>query len=357
MLADRRSTPERNPKARVKATPGQVARDITFAAGAVILVIGAIFAYSGVWPPMVVVESGSMMHSDTESFVGVIDTGDLTLTKRLARDSDVITYLQGAASGYRTYGSFGDVLIYAKNGHREPGTTPIIHRAITRVTVNSTNPDCIDLPEIASPDRFCRLAGSVDLGPVWTWDRAHEGGALVNLTVDLTLVMRSMGGYVHGGFLTKGDHNDRIDEGNLQALNPEGHPGSNTVQPVMFEWIVGKAEGELPWFGAIKLALSHNTNPIPEKSTYLLILSIVIIALGPLGVETLWRRYGPAVKARIPAPWRARAVALADKLPGGKGRAKERAAQAEERRIHEDERVRHRRKKRHTPEIPDKPLQ
>jgi signal peptidase len=339
MASDRRTSSARSAGDGQRSTQAQLAIDVGVALAAVVLVISSIWAYAGVWPPMVVVESGSMMHGDGESALGVIDTGDLTLTKKVARDSDIITYLQGEKTGYRTYGSFGDVLIYSKNGHNEPGQVPIIHRAITRIVVNSTNPDCFDFPELSGPESLCRDSGTVNLGPVWTWDRSHPGGAQANLTIDLTRIVQSLGGYFHDGFITKGDHNDRIDQGNLPASPVVGHPGTPVVQPVLFEWVVGKAEGELPWFGAIKLYVGGGAGAVPGNSWRNLAIAIVAIAVGPLLVETLLKK--------APATWKSKWFAATDKLPGGKKRARRRLELEERERGHE--RVRTRRKKRHGP--------
>jgi len=339
MAYDRHTSSGRVAGEGQRSTTVQLAIDIGVALAAVVLVISSIWAYAGVWPPMVVVESGSMMHADTESALGVIDTGDLTLTKRVARETDITTYLQGAKTGYRTYGSFGDVLIYSKNGHNEPGQVPIIHRAITRAVVNSTNADCFDFPEVGGAQSYCRDSGTLDLGPVWTWDRAHAGGAQPNLTIDLTRIVQSLGGYFHDGFITKGDHNDRIDQGNLPASPVAGHPGTAVVQPVLFEWVVGKAEGELPWFGAIKLWFSGGAGAVPENSWRNLGIAVFAIAVGPLLVETLLKQ--------VPAPWKARWSAATDKLPGGKKRAMRRQELEDKERA--DDRVRTRRKKRHGP--------
>ena len=42
----------------------EAAKDVGLALGSVLLVFLVTFAYSGNWPPMVVIESGSMEHSD-----------------------------------------------------------------------------------------------------------------------------------------------------------------------------------------------------------------------------------------------------------------------------------------------------
>src|SRR3989442_6936789 len=46
---------------------------------------------------------------------------------------DVVTYLEGRASGYATYGDYGDVIIFRHGS--DP--TPVIHRAIMYVTIHN----------------------------------------------------------------------------------------------------------------------------------------------------------------------------------------------------------------------------
>ena len=79
----------------------EAAKDIGMAIGSVLLVFLLTFAYSGNWPPMVVIESGSMEHTDNPLYdepgfthIGTIDTGDLVVVKE-ARKSEIVTYLQG----------------------------------------------------------------------------------------------------------------------------------------------------------------------------------------------------------------------------------------------------------------------
>src|SRR3990172_3971719 len=73
------------------------ARDLLIAFIIVALVMAALFAYARVWPPMVVVDSASMQHSNTESSIGVIDTGDLVLVQAVGVAPDVVTYLDATA--------------------------------------------------------------------------------------------------------------------------------------------------------------------------------------------------------------------------------------------------------------------
>ena len=108
-------------------------KDVVIAFVIVIIVMASLWAFSGgIWPPMVVVESESMMHGD-DSQIGVIDTGDLTIVKKIHDRHDIITYVEGnpeykvqwtegsnpqdevsffgKSSPHRTYSDYGDVII------------------------------------------------------------------------------------------------------------------------------------------------------------------------------------------------------------------------------------------------------
>src|SRR3989304_487205 len=91
-------------------------RDLAIAFLVVALVMAALFAYQGVWRPMVVGESASMQHSNTESFVGVIDTGDLVLVQGVAAAGDVVTYIEGGAPGPPPHGDYGAGTVFIKPG-------------------------------------------------------------------------------------------------------------------------------------------------------------------------------------------------------------------------------------------------
>src|SRR2546428_8276368 len=102
----------------------ELGRDVILAVAIVGIAIGSIFAYSGVWPPMVVVESGSMQHSSSASYLGVIDTGDLVLVQAVDSDPGLVTtYVQGRATGYDTYSNYGDVIVFHPPG-APPSVTP-----------------------------------------------------------------------------------------------------------------------------------------------------------------------------------------------------------------------------------------
>ncbi|HEX9709550.1 MAG TPA: hypothetical protein VGB42_06240 [Candidatus Thermoplasmatota archaeon] len=313
-------------------------RDLAFAAVAVAVIIGGIWAYAGVWPPMVVVESGSMMHEKDASALGVIDTGDLTLVKSVGSASEIRTYMQGQADGYKTYGNFGDVVIYAKNC--DFSQTPIIHRAITRMVLNASRVS-FDFPELAPPVWDARAGDTVTL-TVWTYHVNGPVGQEMQVSVSVGAILSNMGSPPHGGFLTKGDNNGGIDQLSLSYA-----PGHGFVEPVEEDCVLGVARGELPWFGVIKLWAGGSGDSPPQNSVTSLIIALIAIVTVPFALEVAWDRFGDRVKSRVPERWRHAWHRLFDRLPGGKRRAHERAEREQElaaRRAREERRKRGRRR-------------
>lgn len=172
---------------------------------AIVLVIGLIlFGISGVWPPMVAVESGSMEpNMEVGDLVFVTEPGRLAPD---AADNDigVVTHEVGASVDYRTFGSYGSVVIY-----RPPGRTasPIIHRAMFHV----------------------------EEGENW-YDRADAEYHSATNCADLRHCPAP-----HDGFITLGDNNGAYDQAN--GLAP----------PVRAEWITGVARLRIPYLGYVRL--------------------------------------------------------------------------------------------------------
>lgn len=255
-------------------------RDAGIALTLVLLLLGAMFAYTGLWPPLVVVESDSMMHGpDNTSHIGTIDTGDLVLVKDVSRSSDIITYMDGLASGHKTYGEFGDVIIYRHMGSTT--RTPIIHRAIIYLQVND--------------DGKSYSSESLNLAPGGSWAPLDPKNTWSNLTNDITIYDV---GYDHqsvnipigailqnfarisaaptSGYVTKGDHNTDTD------LSWSG------LVPVRMDWVVGKARGEIPWFGLLKLWSSGTLKtPAPDNSVRDLWITIALIVISPIVIDIL----------------------------------------------------------------------
>jgi signal peptidase len=266
-------------------------QDIVVALVVVAIVLGALYVYGGRWPPMVVVESESMQHSDEWSYVGVIDTGDLTLVRILDKSGPVVTWVEGRDSDYSTYGEFGDVIIYHKNGLTQ--TTPIIHRAIVRIEYNAAT-GSYDVPSMGLED-----VHNFFIIPDFT--SYHTGEAeTVNLVINITVILnnfnRNPAVDPHGGIITKGDHNREVDQYSLPAWTGPGAPPpgvSRLVEPVEDEWIVGVARGEIPWFGLIKLWARGQTeaHPPPQNSGSNLVISVVLLLVAPFLAESVVIEY------------------------------------------------------------------
>lgn len=239
-------------------------KDVLTAVIVILIIVAVMFAYTGVWPPMVVIESGSMMHDDSAyGKIGTIDPGDFAFVKKVNDRNDVVTYYQGKKAGYETYGNYGDVIIYIKNG---VGGTPVIHRAMCWVEVNITeNGTFYDVPEL----NYYHLS-----------------------TITITeLNLRDYDPKVnHSGFLTKGDANNGCDQDPSAGI--EDGLGRK-VEIVKLEWIVGKAQGEIPWFGAIKLSVddwstgTNNAGNVAPDCWVMLGVSILILFILPISMDYL----------------------------------------------------------------------
>jgi signal peptidase len=187
-------------------------RDVLTSAGAVVLVGLVLFGVSGIWPPMVAVESPSMTpHMKTGDLVFVMEE------HRFAADAavegtGVVTTQVGERVNYGKFSQPGDVVVYRPDGSGLE--TPIIHRA--RFWVE----DGENWYEEANP---AFLAGA---------DDCEE---LANCPAP------------HAGFVTKGDANPQYDQvGEASAIS----------EPVRPSWVIGTAEFRIPWLGWIRLAVS-----------------------------------------------------------------------------------------------------
>ncbi len=248
-------------------------RDAGVAVLFVSLVLIAMFAYTGLWPPLVVVESDSMMHGfDNHSNVGTIDTGDLVLVKRVGKPSDVATYVDGLVSGHKTYGDYGDVVIYKRGG--SDSTTPIIHRAIIYLEYDASAgsyraPSLQYIPA----DRWSTSNASN------SWDDLNSVLYLTHLGYNDLTVTIDVGDFIRSersGFVTKGDHNLGIDQ------------MFTTTGPVDISWVVGKARGEIPWFGLLKLWSTGTLgSPAPDNSVRDLWISLALIIITPIIIDVV----------------------------------------------------------------------
>jgi signal peptidase len=171
-----------------------------------VLLVGLLlFAVSGIWPPMVAVESGSMEpHMYRGDLVFVMEEHRLAPSYATG-ETGVVTYVDATEQeDYRKFGDYGDVIVFEANGG---SATPVIHRARFWVDegenwVGEADPDYL-------PSRSC---DSVPNCPA-----------------------------PHAGFITKGDNNGLYD----QVAGISG--------PVRPSWVKGTAEFRIPWLGYVRL--------------------------------------------------------------------------------------------------------
>lgn len=216
-------------------------RDVLGGIAVLGIVLGGLYVASGgAWPPVVVVESGSMMHPESETpygRIGTIDVGDILFVQAVKDpEHDVHTWADGGA---KHYGRPGDVIVYAQDGDFE--NTSIIHRAMAYVEVKRA-PNVSTTYVVHWIDHKQLVFG-------------NEGIYLPELGFSEPFGYTPTDGYhpTYSGFITKGD--------NAQT-NPASDQAAGISDLVDPHWVIGIAHGEIPWMGLAKLALqSGQTNP------------------------------------------------------------------------------------------------
>lgn len=162
----------------------------------VMIVVGiglVLFGVSGLWPPLVAIESGSMepnMHKG--DLVFVVET-DNFVPQDVPTHHGVVTKEVGEQHGYEAFGDYGEPIVFRPDGSDQ--RTPIIHRAMAYV---------------------------------------EKGDKWEDTDGDVHTASRE-------GFLTKGDANGEYDQ--VQGL-------SGVVAP---NWVKGKAMYRIPKVGSIRL--------------------------------------------------------------------------------------------------------
>ena len=247
-------------------------RETSLAIGLVILLLGSMTIATGTYPPMVVVESGSMMHdySMEKGSVGTIDPGDLVLVMATNRH-DIITYVEameegGEHEGYEMHGMPGDVIIFRKNGGSD---TPVIHRVLLKAVSNPTGGWDVPGTNIEGVSSI-----SIELEyPCW-----HGN---TNLTIKNWIPE-------HEGYITTGDN--RATNGcqyDQQSLTDEN---GELVTAIKDEWIIGVASLEIPWVGAVKLYASGTDGQVPDNSWSNLAIMVAIVIATPVIIEMITDR-------------------------------------------------------------------
>jgi len=175
-----------------------IAKDVVTTLITVAFIIGVGIALTGTWPFMVAVQSGSMEPH--------LHIGDVVILVSPSK-TKIVTWVEGKRENYKSFGDYGDVIVYYPNGDRR--VTPIIHRVIAWVNAG---------------DRIPILD--------------HTTGRL-----KLSNVVAKSSGYI-----TQGDHNAFPDQ--LAEL-----PNGERIQPVKDSWIVGVAKFRIPYVGYFRLIL------------------------------------------------------------------------------------------------------
>ncbi len=232
----------------------------------IVAVLVGVTVYSGVIPPATVVESGSMQHSADWQF-GVINTGDIVIVKKLPNpEKDVTTYVQGRTSNFSTYGDYGNVLLYDA-----PGGLVVIHRAMFYLSWSNGNPvvqGYANQSWITVTDKYVLIK--------------NVGFTHRNLEVLIS------GFQNESGFITMGDHNlalSALYDKNLNAYIAADENVNIISHPVNQSDIVGIAQGQIPWFGLIKLNIMRLQGAwpyyyeVPNYSYYYLATALILIGI------------------------------------------------------------------------------
>ena len=245
-------------------------REVSLAIGLVILLLGSMTMATGTYPPMVVVESGSMMHDPEQGSVGAIDPGDLVLVMSPDRHQ-IITFAEateigGKHEGYETHGMPSDVIIFRKNGGSD---TPVIHRALIKAVENPNGGWDVPGTDIVAAESI-----TVELN----YDCYHGNS---NLTISNWIPQ-------HEGYITTGDN--RWSNGcqyDQQSLTDEN---GQLVTAIKDEWIIGVASLEIPWVGAVKLYASGTDGQVTFNSWSNLAVMVAVVLSAPVIIEMITER-------------------------------------------------------------------
>ena len=211
-------------------------REVCISLTIVLIVGGLLFGISGVWPPMVAVESESMEPNINKyDLVFVTEPGRFSPSE--ADQIGVVTADAVDSTEYASFNAAGSVIVFDNPQATGP---PIIHRAHFFVEegenwYDRTNPDHISASD-CDELQYCPAP--------------------------------------HDGYITKGDNeasNNRYDQAN--GIAP-------IVKP---EWVTGVARLRLPYVGYIRLALTGAASSGP-------LLPVGLGAIGATGAYAIGRR-------------------------------------------------------------------
>ncbi len=246
-------------------------KDIIISVIIVAILFLALYAYAQTWPPIVVIESSSMQHGDL-SQIGIVDTGDIVIVKKVYSPEDVVSYVEGRVSGYMSYGDYGDVVIYSCNGKL------IIHRAMLYLHWNGHEWKIRGFENGNYPSWLHVTKDYISIKDVGFKKK------VVVINIDKNHLDPNKVG--KDGFITMGDNNLARYGGSAYDQSSAGGFIPICQKLVDYDMIVGVARGEIPWIGALKLYLTGtNTDEIPPNTTVNMILSIALLIGGSFAVD------------------------------------------------------------------------
>ncbi|MFB6123500.1 MAG: S26 family signal peptidase [Haloferacaceae archaeon] len=187
---------------------GPFARDVakTLLSGAVLLFV--LFAVTGVWPPLLAIESGSMAPHVRTGDMLVVGTAD-RFASPAADEAGVLTARRAAAVGTTRFGAHGDVVVFSTPNRTGP---PVVHRAMFHV---------------AAGENWYARADPAALPPG------------VESCADLRNCPAPNAGYV-----TKGDAVSTYDQ------------ATGAIPPVERHWVRARALARIPYLGWLRLLLA-----------------------------------------------------------------------------------------------------
>ena len=188
-----------------------------------------------------VIMSSSLQHDNDQSQIGILDTGDITMT--VSPDSiEIQSYYKARSTGYMSFGDYGDIITY----DRGSSGNPVIHRAIIWLEYNDNGTwTSTELADYTN-EWYCPGCQYYNLRGILTFTDLTQSHKNVSINLD-TLGRES-------GYLTLGDNPD---------TNKSFDQGGLISHPVTEKEILSVAKYEIPWLGVVKVYMT------PDKRQYL----------------------------------------------------------------------------------------
>lgn len=249
---------------------------------------GALVLYTGSTLPFSSVVSESMQHDNYGSQLGTIDTGDIVVVRDPDK-TDIYSYVEGLENGYQSFGSYGSVIIYNRDGQN-----PVIHRAILWLEYNGDGtwsaPDLENLEEGSWYYVYTVTDAAGNEMRMYGHDPYSIHGMLCFTDLDGKTPYIDLDALAvkSSGYLTMGDN---------PITNPNFDQQSGIVNHLIaYEDIKSVPIMEIPWMGCLKLlmngssSLSHVPNSLPSLLMGIVLVFSVLIILDLLTVLRYNRR-------------------------------------------------------------------